>query len=438
MNACVRTTDGRLGLNGDGLPSGFGERETVEAPERLLSLDALRGFVMLALACGSLAPAALARSFPGNPLCQFLAGQCKHAPWLGCTFADLIQPMFLFIVGVALPWAHLNRRRCDRTLVGKVVRRAVFFVLLGVIFEFTKSGGAFSFINVLAQIGLGYGFIVLIARRPFPVQLLAVSVILSATWLAFVLYPLPGSSAAGERFCGSGPTVDVASGRLPGFFAHWNKHDNFAAAFDRRFLNLFPRSQPYVRQLGGYQTLNFVPSMATVLLGVMAGQLLLSARTPSRKLSLLLASGVLCWELGLILSWTICPCVKRLWTPSWVLASGGGAFLTLAAFYWSIDVRRHRRWCLPLAGIGRKTLLLYGASGSVQCLKPLVPQTATHSLGVFLESLLRESHTLAVLYGVIRVYGPLALTAMLVLLLWRMGGRIERRQPCVLKPMGKN
>jgi heparan-alpha-glucosaminide N-acetyltransferase len=427
MNACVRTTDGRLGGH-----------ETVEAPERLLSLDVLRGFVMLALACGSLAPTALARSFPGNPLCQFLARQCKHAPWLGCTFADLIQPMFLFIVGVALPWTHINRRRCDRTLIVKVVRRAVFFVLLGVLFELTKNGGAISFINVLAQIGLGYGFIVILARRPYPVQLLAVSVILIATWLAFALYPLPGSSAVEKRYCGSGSTVDLASGRLPGFFAHWNKHDNFAAAFDRRFLNLFPRSQPYIRQLGGYQTLNFIPSMATVLLGVMAGQLLLSTRTPSRKLSLLVASGLLCWESGLILSWTICPCVKRLWTPSWVLASSGGAFLTLAAFYWLIEVRRHRRWCLPLAGIGRKTLLLYGASGSIQCLKPLVPQTAAHSLFIFLESLQRESNTIAVLYGAIKVYGPLALTAMLVFLLWRMGGRIVGREPCVLKPVGKN
>ena len=418
MNAFGRT-DGQNGAKGDGLPTGFtslGEREAVETPVRLLSLDALRGFVMLALASGGFGLTAAARHFPGNSVWDFLACQCKHAPWLGCSFADLLQPTFLFIVGAALPLAHAKHRRQgqgERRIAWQSVRRAGIFVLLGVLFEANKSGGiAISFVNVLAQIGLGYVFVALLARRSFHVQLLTVAVILFGTWLAFALYPLP--VVVGERGCVSAPNANLSSGRLPGFFAHWNKHVNIAADFDRRFLNLFPRCKPFVRQTGGYQTLNFIPSMATMLLGVMAGQLLLSPRTPSRKLSLLLATGLLCWELGLILNWTVCPCVKRLWTPSWVLVSAGGAFLALAAFYWLIDVRRRRRWCRPLAGIGRMTLPLYCTFGLMQWLKPFLPQAGCR---------------LAFLLQGMEVYGVMALTAMLLVLLWWIGGRISVRQP---------
>ncbi len=285
---------------------------------------------MLALAAGSFGLAKAARHFPENSLWKLLANQSKHVLWVGCSFADLLQPLFLFIVGAALPLAHANRRRQGQgegRIAWRIVRRAVILVLLGVLLEAGKRDiVAVSFVNVLAQIGLGYAFVALLAERGFRIQLLAVSVILLATWLAFALYPLPASAVGGERSCGRAPRADLSSERLPGFFAHWNKDDNIAAAFDRRFLNLFPRPKPFIRQGGGYQTLNFIPSMATMLLGVMAGRLLLGPRTPSGKLSVLLAAGLLCGEAGLILSYTICPCVKRLWTPSWVLLSGGGAF----------------------------------------------------------------------------------------------------------------
>jgi heparan-alpha-glucosaminide N-acetyltransferase len=399
---------------------------------RLLSLDALRGFVMLALASGGFGLTAVARRFPGHPLWQFLARQCKHAPWLGCSCADLLQPTFLFIVGAALPLAQANRccqGQGEGRIAGWAVRRAATFLFLGVLFEINKDGDfAISFVNVLAQIGLGYVFVALLARRSTRIQILAICSILLGTWLAFALYPLPAAAVAGERhsLCSGG--ANPSSGQLPGFFAHWNVHNNVAAAFDRRFLNLFPRHKPFVRQRGGYQTLNFIPSMATMLLGVLAGRLLLSPRTPVRKCVLLLASALFCWGLGLILSWTICPSIKRLWTPAWVLISGGGAFLALAVFYGLIEVRCYRRWCLPLAGIGRKTLVLYSVYGLVQFMKPLVPSAPLRSLGISLESLSNRSHTVTILLDIVKMYGPLTLTVMLVLLLWHMGKRSYLRQ----------
>lgn len=430
MNAFWRTAEQSRGKS-DGVLSGAtdaGEIEAVEPPVRLLSLDALRGFIMLALASGSLGPTTVARRFPGNALWEFLARQYQHAPWIGCSLADFLQPLFLFIVGAVLPLAQANRRRQGHSecrLVWRAVRRAAIFILLGVLFEAGMSGvAAVSFVNVLAQIGLGYVFVALLAECGFRTQLLAAAVILLATWMAFALYPPPAASLIGAEGCTGAPLASRSSGGLPGFFAHWNKHDNFAAAFDRRFLNFLPRREPFVRQRGGYQTLNFIPSTATMLLGVMAGRLLLGPRTPSSKLSLLLAAGLLCGETGWLLSVTICPCVKRLWTPSWVLLSGGGAFLTLAVFYWLIDVRRCRRWCLPLAGIGRITLILYSVYGLVESLRCLVPPAARRSFGALLVDLPRGPHALSLLSDGINVYVPLALTAMLLFLLWRIGARI--------------
>jgi predicted acyltransferase len=398
-------------------PPSSGKPKAAQGLARLLSLDAFRGSVMLALASGGLGVAA-ARHFPGNPACHFLARQSQHAPWTGCSSADLLQPAFLFIVGAALPFAHAQRRgagQSQRHIAWRAVRRAGTF-LLGVFVESTKGGClSVSFVNVLAQIGLGYVFVTLLAGRGWRTQLLAVSVILSGTWLAFALYP---SSAASVP-----PAAGPSSGRLPGFFAHWNKHDNVAAAFDRHFLNLFPRGRPFVRQAGGYQTLNFIPSMATMLLGVMAGRLLLGPRTPRSKVGFLLAAGLLCGGSGMILSHTVCPCVKRLWTPSWTLANGGGAFLALAGFYWVIDVRQCRRWCLPLAGVGRKTLALYSTFGLIEFLKPLVSPASWLRLDDLLGRVPRGPHALSDLLEGLGLYGLVALTTALLAVLWWIGGR---------------
>src|ERR1019366_5398481 len=138
-----------------------------------------------------------------------------------------------------------------------------------------------------------------------------------------------------------------------GFAAHWNKYANLGIAFDQWFLNLFPRTQPFAFNAGGYVTLGFM------ILGLFAGQWLRAGapRIPMRRL---LAAGVIGVAAGLLLHFTgICPVVKRIWTPSWTLFSGGVCFLFLAAFSWVIDVKSHRRWAFPLVVVGMNSIAAY-------------------------------------------------------------------------------
>jgi len=130
---------------------------------------------------------------------------------------------------------------------------------------------------------------------------------------------------------------------------------------DQWFLNLFPRPEPYrfTPSGGGYQTLNFLPAIATMLLGLMAGELLRSERTPRQKLVTLLVAGSILLSAGMIAGWTVCPVVKRIWTPAWTLFSGGWAVWLLAAFYAVIDVAGWRRWAWPLVVVGMNSILFY-------------------------------------------------------------------------------
>jgi predicted acyltransferase len=147
---------------------------------------------------------------------------------------------------------------------------------------------------------------------------------------------------------------------LTGFAAHWSKNENFSAQFDRWFLNLFPREEPFVYNGGGYQTLSFIPTLGTMILGLLAGGVLRSDRPERKKVEWLLAAGVAFlasgWLLGAL---GVNPVVKRIWTPSFALFSGGWCFLFTAAFYWVMDVRRHVRWAFPLTVLGMNSIAAY-------------------------------------------------------------------------------
>jgi predicted acyltransferase len=349
----------------------------VEKPARLTSLDAYRGFIMLVMASGGLAFAKIAAEsgFKDNPVWQFLGYQFDHVAWQGCSFWDLIQPSFMFMVGVAMPFSYASRLAKGDSygrIFAHVLLRSLVLILLGV---FLSSNGSrqtnFTFVNVLTQIGLGYAFVFLLLGRGLAVQLLATAAILGGYWYAFYQHPLPPPDFDYAAVNASHETFD-------GLFAHWNKNANFASDFDLWFMNLFPRASRFEFNEGGYQTLNFIPSMATMLLGLMAGELLRGRRAPTTKLIWLLVAGVVCLALGLALDLTVCPSVKRIWTPSWALFSTGWTFLILAAFYWTIDLQGYRRWAFPLVVVGMNSIAIYCMS---QLMKPWVKQTLQTHLG---------------------------------------------------------
>ncbi len=139
---------------------------TVSPTGRLLSLDAFRGAIMLLMASSGLGIPQVAKKFPDSALWKFFGYQCEHSEWVGCSLWDLIQPAFMFMVGVALPWSIANRQGRGQTfgvLFGHALWRALLLVLLAVFLTSAWSKQTeWIFTNVLAQIGLGYPFLFLL------------------------------------------------------------------------------------------------------------------------------------------------------------------------------------------------------------------------------------------------------------------------------------
>jgi predicted acyltransferase len=316
----------------------------------------------------------------------------------------MIQPSFSFLVGAALPFSIASRSargQSRRRMIAHAVGRAVVLVLLGIwLRSVGKPQTYFTFEDTLTQIGLGYVFLFLLGLRPARDQWLALALVLVGYWAAFAIYPAPP------------PDFDYAAvGVLPGwphlldgFAAHWNKNSNLAWAFDVWFLNLFPREAPFVFNGGGYATLSFIPTLGTMILGLLAGGVLRSANAPTTRVRRLVGAGVAGvtagWLLGAL---GICPVVKRIWTPSFTLWSGGICLLLLAGFYELIDVAGHRRWAFPLVVIGTNSIAAY-------CL---------HELG---SSFVGKSLVRHLGEGVFRVFGdayfPLLQGLLVVLVLW--------------------
>jgi len=329
------------------------------APRRNVAVDAYRGFVMLLMMAEVLRFSEVARSFPGSWFWRFLSFNQSHVEWAGCSLHDTIQPGFSFLVGVALPYSIASRVAKGKSFgnqLGHAISRSLILIFLGF---FLRSLGQpqtyFTFEDTLTQIGLGYVFLFLLGYAKEKWQWISLGAILFGYWLAWALYPAAG---AGFDWQSVGVPADWTH-HYSGLMAHWNKNANFGNAFDQWFLNLFPRMKPFVFNEGGYLTLSFIPTLGTMILGLIAGQWLRAAapKIPFRKL---LLAGVVGLAAGSLLHVAgICPVVKRIWTPSWTLFSGGICFLTLAAFAWIIEEKGYRKWAFPLVVIGMNSIAAY-------------------------------------------------------------------------------
>ncbi len=331
----------------------------VAAPVRLGSLDAFRGLVMFLMMAEVLRLSEVA-SATGSPIWKFFAYHQTHVEWIGCSLHDLIQPSFSFLVGAALPFSLANRAARGQSTGKRTFHaawRALVLVLLGVFLRSLHTDQTnWTLEDTLSQIGLGYFLLYLIGQRPVREQWIGLGILLVGYWAAFALYPLPRPNF-------NYPEVGVAANwphLMTGFAAHWNKNSNLAWAFDTWLLNLFPRSKPFVFNGGGYATLSFIPTLATMLLGVLAGGVIRSSRPQIAKMKWLLLAGVIGLLSGALLGAVgICPVVKRIWTPSWVLYSGGWCFILLGAFYYVMDVRGWKGWAFPLVVIGMNSIAAY-------------------------------------------------------------------------------
>ena len=365
--------------------------------ERLVSLDAFRGTIMLLMLNEATRLPLVARSFPHSAIWAFLAFNTEHVDWQGCSLHDLIQPGFSFLVGAAMPFSIASRTAKGQgfwELLGHAVWRALVLIVLGILLRSIRHQQTyFTFEDTLTQIGLGYVFLFLLAFTRIRTQVIVALVILVAFWGAFALYPAPG------------PNFDYARVGVPpnwkhhytGFLSHFNKNSNLSWAFDVWFLNLFPREDPFLYNEGGWSTLSFIPTLATMILGLITGEWLKGPSSKTEKLRGLVIAGIGLILAGLVLQWAgICPIVKRVWTSSYTLYSGGLVILMLAGFYALIDWKGWRRWAFPLVVVGMNSIAIYVMSWTMEDFIRAALQT---HLGAVI-SMLVSPALLPVAYGI--------------------------------------
>lgn len=312
-----------------------------EAPPgaRLLSLDALRGFDMFWIVGADALGGAL-HNLRGGPMLRFVAAQMEHAPWEGFRFYDLIFPLFVFMVGAAIPLsldrlvAHGGRAEALR----RIGRRTALLFLLG-LFYYGGMAQEPRLLGVLQRIALCYGTtgVLYLFLRPRGLAAAGVALLLGY-WALLTFVPVPGFGAGDFRE-GHNLTNWVDAHYLPG--RQWNgDHD--------------PEG-----------LLSTLPAIATCLLGVFASRWITDAsRSAKVRVTALVVAGVALVALGGL--WGVWfPVIKNLWTSSFVLVAGGWSLLLLAFFYQIIDVWRVQRWAQPFVWVGANSLLIYLASNVV-------------------------------------------------------------------------
>lgn len=307
-------------------------------PQRLYSLDALRGFDMFWI----MGLGYIISDFAATQTSSFWQAvhtQFVHKVWDGFAFWDLIFPLFMFLAGASVPYSigrDLEKGRTKRELLFKIIRRGIILILLGVIYNNKLQIRPISdirFPSVLEKIGATYMFaciIYLYANKT--AQWIWFWGLLIGYWLLLKFTSAPGF-----------PMGDLTE---PG---------NFMSYFDRSVL-------PGKLSRDIHDTVGLlctITGICNVLLGIFAGLLLRNDKTsPTNKTKWLAAAGII----SIILSalWNIdFPYNKNLWSSSFVLLTGGLSLLLLSLFYYIIDVRGYKRWTIFFRVIGMNSIFIY-------------------------------------------------------------------------------
>jgi predicted acyltransferase len=299
--------------------------------DRLLALDVFRGATMFFLIGEStrIYELLVGPTFQGTVI-EAIGAQFHHHAWNGMHLWDLVQPFFMFIVGVALPFSVAARERhgdSRRAIALHAVQRALLLLLFGWALYCIRPGYiTFRFQNVLAQLAVTYLIAFLLMRRPFRTQVAVGFTLLLATELIYRLFPVAG------------------------FNQPFVPDHNFGAWFDLRISGELSS--------GHWVSFNAIPTAAHTIWGVLAGQRLMSERRPNENVWKLAALGLLGIAAGYALD-PLTPVIKRISTSSFVILSGGWCLAALAFCYWLVDVKRVRR-CAPFFSIvGMNSLFIY-------------------------------------------------------------------------------
>jgi predicted acyltransferase len=280
--------------------------------ERVRSIDFFRGLTMFLL-IGESTELYRHISSIDNGFMHFLGTQLDHHEWHGLHFWDLIQPFFMFIVGVAIPYAVYNRTKkgdSHKSILLHAFKRSLLLLLLGWALYLRGSDHiVFKLQNVLAQLSVTYLVAFLIMRKNYSFQLIFTLAILLLTDLAYRFFPIEGYNQPWEAFHNMGAWVNT---KIEG-----------------------------TSETSIWASLNAIPTIAHTVWGVLCGMLLMSDKPAKEKIQRLVIAGVIALVVGYSLDWlNITPMIKKISTSSFVFASGGWSVLALAFSYWLIDVKK--------------------------------------------------------------------------------------------------
>jgi predicted acyltransferase len=305
---------------------------------RLYSLDALRGFDMFWIMGAEEIFHQLAK-ITGSPFMQVLSNEFIHPDWHGFHFYDLIFPLFLFMAGVATPYSlgkEMEKGKSREQLLGRVIKRGLILVLLGVIYNNgleLRPISEIRFGSVLGRIGLAYMFaniIYLFTKQRG--QIIWFCALLIGYWLLILFNAAPG----------------FANGDL-------TMEGNFISYLDR----LVMPGKLYLGIHDPEGLFSTIPAIGTGLLGIYAGNLLKnSPLSMQRKALQLFVMGIVALVLSQL--WNLVfPINKNLWTSSFVLHVGGYSLILLSLFYYVIDIRGYKKWAFFFSVIGMNSILIY-------------------------------------------------------------------------------
>ncbi len=303
----------------------------ISVEERLVSLDFFRGFTMFLLIAEwtVLFEAMVSPGLTGTFI-YALGEQLHHHPWHGLRFWDLIQPFFMFIVGVAIPLSARNRtvRGDSYSDIRKhAIKRAVILFILGWALYCIGPGYiTFRFQNVLAQLGVTYIIAFFLMKYSWKTQFTVSILILIAVEIIY------------------------RSFHVDGFNQPFTPDKNFGAWFDLLVSGELAT--------GHWVNFNAFPTTAHTIWGVITGQFLMSDRPAKKKLNTLVLAGLVGVASGFALDY-FTPIIKRISTSSFVIYSGGWTLLTLAFSYWLIDIKRYQNWAKFLIIVGMNPLFIY-------------------------------------------------------------------------------
>lgn len=281
--------------------------------DRITSVDFFRGFTMFLLIGESTRLYSHFRSIEGSSIMHFFSTQLSHHQWNGLHFWDLIQPFFMIIVGVAIPFAVANRLKkgdSNKLIMLHALKRSFLFLFLGWALYCIDPGKiVFRFQNVLAQLSVTYLVAFLIMRKSFTFQLIFSLMILIFIDLAYRFFPVDG------------------------FNQPWVAYQNLGAWVNNKIEG--------VEKASIWASLNAISTTAHTVWGVLCGQLLMSDRTAKKKIQIMIIAGFSGLLIGYSLDFlNITPIIKKIATSSFIFASAGWAILALSFCYWLIDVKK--------------------------------------------------------------------------------------------------